>query len=301
MTVSTLASPESSPLVRVRADAALSIWLPVVAGSIFLYLPAYRDVASALTPNETGTQPICLLIWAWMLWSMRDLFTRFSPEGRRSVTGWSCIAAAMLLYTLGRSQEFLQLEIGSQIFLFAGVVLLLLEPGSLRKLWFPALFLFFLVPVPGSLMNAVLVPLKNAVSFIVSIVLYRLGFPIARDGVVLFIGHYQLLIADACSGLNSMVALSAIGFMYVYLAGHRRTLSNALLLLAVLPIAFLANIVRVCALVLTTYFEGDDAGQRFHDYAAFIEIAVVFGAFILLDRIIRAAFGRPGVGAPRLS
>jgi exosortase len=112
------------------------------------------------------------------------------------------------------------------------------------------------------------------------------GYPIARTGVVLVIDSYSLLIADACSGLNSMLALSGIGLLYVYLAGHSQRWMNAVLLLSILPIAFIANIIRVLLLVLVTYYEGDAAGRAFHDQAGVLEIALAFGGFFLLDHLM---------------
>src|SRR5262249_51966070 len=142
------------------------------------------------------------------------------------------------------------------------------------------------VPIPGSILDQLLLPLKEWVSSTVDAVLHGFGYPIARNGVLLMIGPYSLLIADACSGLNSMVALTGIGLLYVYLAGHSRRWITVALLLSVLPIAFLANIIRVAALVLITYYGGEASGRAFHDQASFVEIGLAFGAFFALEQLI---------------
>ena len=103
---------------------------------------------------------------------------------------------------------------------------------------------------------------------------------------VLTIGAYSLLIADACSGLNSMVALSGIGLLYVYLAGHASRAHNIALLLSILPIAFLANIIRVALLVLITYYGGESSGKAFHDHAGVLEVALAFGGFFAFDHLL---------------
>jgi exosortase len=276
---------------KVVAANARTVWLPIIAGALLLYVPAYVELTSAVVSKDgSSQQPVCLAIWLWTLWRQRRVFETFDAGSASSVAGWLLISLAAVCYAIGRAQEFFQLAIGSQVPLFAGVVLVLLGRSGLRRLWFSVLFLAFIVPAPGSLLNEILVPLKKVVSALVAQLLYSGGMPIARDGVVLYVGHYQLLIADACAGLNSMVALSAIGVLYVYLAGYRRWLPNALLLLAVLPIAFAANVLRVIGLVLVTYYYGADASEHFHDYAAYAEVAIVFGAFFLLDRLIRVAF-----------
>jgi exosortase/archaeosortase family protein len=84
-----------------------------------------------------------------------------------------------------------------------------------------------------------------------------------------------------------MVALSGVGLLYVYASGPANWQSRSILLLAILPIAFIANIVRVTLLVLLTYHGGERIGHLFHDFAGYLEIALAFGAFFALDRLIK--------------
>jgi len=105
----------------------------------------------------------------------------------------------------------------------------------------------------------------------------------------LSIGQYQMEVANACSGLNSMYSLSAIGILYLYLMRHSSGTRNVVLLLSLWPIAFAANIFRVIALVLITYYFGDAAGQGFfHGFAGIalfsIAIAMLFGLDYVLGR-----------------
>jgi exosortase len=112
-------------------------------------------------------------------------------------------------------------------------------------------------------------------------------------GVMLSIGQYKLLVADACSGLNSMFSLSALGLLYLYLMKYRSWLHNGLLLLAVLPIAFAANVIRVMALVLITYYFGDEAGQGFaHAAAGMVLFVAALMLLMLFDVFLRLIFFR---------
>jgi len=280
---------------RLRPASALR-WLPVAVGLLVLYLPTYLDLYHTHWRSEHGAHgPIILLISAWLAWRERAAFA--AADTRLPVVGWALLAIGLACYVLGRSQAFVQLEAGSQLPLLAGLVLALAGRGAFRRLWFPILFLVFLVPLPGSLLDAVLLPLKQLVSVVSEELLYGAGYPIARSGVVLQIGAYQLLIADACSGLNSMVALSGIGLLFVYLAAPASRVQGALLLLSILPIAFVANVTRVLVLLLVTYHFGDHAGQLVHDQAGYLEIVFAFGAFFGFDAALRAVFRRRG-GAP---
>jgi exosortase B len=258
-------------------------WIPVCLGLAWLYLPTYFDLYRVFWSTREGTySPVMLAFIVWLVWRERAAFALPRPNAP-STLGMAAFAVGLLAYILGRSQSFYNLEVGSQVPLLFGVVYLMLGKPGLKRLWFPILFLVFVVPIPGSLLDQILLPLKELVSRIVDNFLYAAGFPIARNGVVLMIGPYSLLIADACSGLNSIIAVSGIGLIYIYLAGRSNRWVNGVLLFSVIPIAFLANIIRVIALVLVTFYFGDGAGSSFHEQAGYLEIAVAFGAFFLLD------------------
>src|SRR5260221_13929530 len=96
----------------------------------------------------------------------------------------------------------------------------------------------------------------------------------------------MVTLADALSGLNSKNALTCVGLLYVYLSRPKNVLHGAILLALTLPIAFVANILRVSILVLVTYHFGDSAGHAFHDYAGYTEIAFAFGVFFVLDAML---------------
>ncbi len=142
--------------------------------------------------------------------------------------------------------------------------------------------------------------MKQWVSVIVEGVLYAVGYPISRTGVTMTIGQYQLLVADACSGLNSMFSLSALGTLFMYIMARKSKLHNAIMLASILPIAFAANIVRVIILVLVTYHLGDEAGQGFlHGAAGMVLMLVALVCFFALDGVLAKLGRRSSVVAER--
>jgi exosortase len=164
------------------------------------------------------------------------------------------------------------------------VLLLLKGTQGLRAAWFPVFYLIFMVPLPGTVVDALTEPLKHWISIIVVDVLHAVGYPIGRSGVMITVGRYELLVADACSGLNSMFSLAALGALFIHIMGRRSRLHTGLLVLAIVPIAFAANIVRVITLVLITYHFGDAAGQGFlHGAAGIVLMLVALLAFFALD------------------
>lgn len=262
-------------------------WYLVAGGLLSLYVPTYFNLIT-----ETWKKPeyahgfIVFLIALAIFWKNRNVLSTLSVKPR-GLTGGCLLAWGLAMYVIGRSQDILLLEVGSQLFVLSGILLLLYGLDVLRKLWFPVLFLVFLVPLPTFFIDTLTTPLKQHVSDIVEQLLYFAGYPIARSGVVLTIGPYQLLIADACSGLNSMFALSAMGILFIYLRGRANTPHNVILLASIIPIAFLANILRVIFLVLITFYLGDVAGQGFlHDAAGITEFTIALLALFALDSLV---------------
>lgn len=265
-----------------------SAW-PLVAGALILYLPTYWDLANGLwNTEEQAHGPIVLIVTLYLLWQQKDRLLAIADHARPQLAlGFLIMLFGLLLYAIGRSQNILIFEISSQIFLLLGVLLCTLGTAAVKAAWFALFFLIFMVPLPGFFVDAVTGPLKGYISVIAEWVLYEFGYPIARNGVILTVGQYQLLVADACSGLHSMFSLSAMGLLYLYLMQHTSMLRNAILMLAILPIAFGANIVRVMVLILVTYHLGDEAGQGFlHGFAGIMLFIIGLLFLFVLDGLL---------------
>ena len=261
----------------------LQPWLWVALGAAALYLPSYWNAAHGLwQSDEFGHAPLILGIVAWLFWQSRQAVEQ-APD-TPSDSGWLVLAAGLALYALGRTAGVSSVEFASQVFVAAAVLLLLKGRHGLRAAWFPVFYLVFMVPLPGTVVDALTEPLKHWISIIVVNVLHAAGYPIGRSGVMITVGRYELLVADACSGLNSMFSLAALGALFIHIMGRQSRLHTALLVLAIVPIAFAANIVRVITLVLVTYHFGDAAGQGFlHGAAGIVLMLVALLAFFALD------------------
>jgi exosortase B len=271
-----------------KAELSPARWLMLVAGWAAMYGPTYWDLSQTLwRTDEQFHGAIVLVVVAWLILGRRDQAVAqiAAPLG---LLGGILFGLGLLAYILGRSQDILLFEVGSQIPVLAGTLLVLQGRGAVRALWFPLVYLAFMIPLPGVLVDALTGPLKQWISAIAEHLLHAAGYPIARSGVMLTIGQYQLLVADACSGLSSMISLSAMGMLYLYLVGRSSWLHNTVLLASMLPIAFGANIVRVVLLVLVTYHLGDAAGQGFmHGFAGMVLFATALLLVIGIDRALR--------------
>jgi exosortase len=125
--------------------------------------------------------------------------------------------------------------------------------------------------------------------------LHALGYPIGSTGVTIQIAQYDLLVAAACAGLNSIISLTAICLFYIYLRHRANWRYAALLVLMIIPIAVFANFVRVILLILITYYFGDAAAQGFaHDFAGLVMFLISVLSIFALDGLatpIRRALG----------
>lgn len=283
--MSAILDAQSSP------RAAFLEWLPVLAGLLILYIPTFYDFAHGMwRDDEYAHGPIIVAVLIWLVWDKRQLLTA-SPTDTAPVPGIALLVFGLLLYTIGRSQGISILEISALMPILAGILLAMRGWHSLRAMWFMLLYVVYLVPLPGIFVDAVTGPLKQNVSTVAEQILYTAGYPIARSGVMLTIGQYQLLVADACSGLNSMFSLSAIGLLYLYLMHRKSWLHNGLILASLLPIAFCANILRVIFLVLVTYYFGDAAGQGFlHGFSGMVLFVVSLVIIIAIDTVLARIF-----------
>jgi exosortase B len=271
-----------------------ALW-SVLAGLAAMYVPTFANLASGLWSTEANAHgPIVLVVVLFLLWRLRGKLA-LGASLAASVIGGAALLSGLLLYVVGRSQGFPLFETASLLPVLIGTLLLLGGWKAVTVFWFPILFLAFLIPLPPFLVELMTGALKTKVSVIVDAVLYAAGYPVARDGVTLSIGPYQLLVADACSGLHSMFSLSAMGLLYLYLVEHKSAWRNSLLIAAILPIAFVANIVRVIILVLVTYYLGDAAGQGFVHGFAGITLFVIALLFLFAFDLLLGLFlkGRP--------
>jgi exosortase B len=293
--MSAVLTPTAPPLPLPR-----STWLPLAAGLAALLLPTYVRLHETLWNEEAYEHGIVVVaVFWWLVWRAQDRL-RALPLAPSVGLGSVTLGAGLFLYFVGRSQNLPLFEVTAHLPILAGTALLVWGPAALRVLWFPLFFLVFMIPLPGFVIVALTSNMKQYVSVAAESALYHAGYPIARDGVVISIGIYRMLVADACSGLNSIYSLAALGLLYMHITYRPGLARNAILLLAIVPIAVVANILRVIALILLTYHFGDDVGQGFmHNLSGVLLFVVALLALMSLDGVLRLFGGRPAPAASK--
>lgn len=268
---------------------ALREWWPAVVGLALLYGPSLYDLLRGIwSTDEQRHGPIVLAMAVWLVYRNWAAMERASMGQPSHAAGWPILIVGLLLYLLGRTEQILILEIGSVIWVLAGVLLLARGTAALKAQWFALFFMLFMVPLPGAFVDNVTMPMKLSVSYVAEHVLFWLGYPIGRTGVMLQIGQYKLLVADACAGLHTLFTLEALGLLYLNLVRHESAARNVLLALIIMPISFTANVLRVIVLCLITYHFGDAAGQGFlHGFAGLVLFLSALLLIIGMDSLLR--------------
>jgi exosortase len=198
------------------------------------------------------------------------------------------LAAAIPVYIFGRAFDFISVEVAAMMLAMFAAAYLYVGLAVLKLLWFPIFYLGFMIPLPGWVLDAVTQPLKIFISEWVTHILALAGYPVARVGVTIYVAQYQLLVEDACAGLNSLISLTSIGLFYVYILHNSSWRYSALLLGLVVPIAIAANCVRVIALVLITYYFGDAAAQGYlHKFAGMVTYTSALLLIFAVDTVLQ--------------
>jgi exosortase B len=268
------------------ASAQIWPWLPVLAAAA-AYTPTFLKLIDGPWQTEQeGHGPLIIAACLWLAWSSREKLkgAELCPA---PVAGWTSLALGLTMLFLSRTQDLVSIEVLSEIPVIAGCVLLLAGWKTLRILAFPIGFLLFTVPAPGWMVDGATVPLKVFISDLVTRVLYAAGYPIAQNGVVIMIGPYQLLMKDACAGMNSIFALSAIGMFYVYAFRWESKIRALILLATIIPITIVANFIRVVALVLIAYYGGVELIDGIlHDLTGILLFVIALVLVFICDGIL---------------
>jgi exosortase B len=277
------------------------LWPGLLAGSFLAaYIPTVLSLVDGPWQTEQeGHGPLIIAASLWLVWQSRERL-RTVEISAAPVSGWASLLMGLALMFLARTQGVLTVEVLSIIPVIAGCILVSAGWPTLRILAFPIGFLFFAVPMPDWLIDAATVPLKVFISNIVTRVLYAAGYPVAQNGVMIMIGSYQLLVKDACSGMNSIFALSAIGVFYAYAFRWEEKIRSLLLLAAIVPITVIANFIRVFTLVLIAYYGGPDMLEGIvHDLTGIGLFIVAVVLLFLLDGFLGLCAALLGIGKLR--
>ena len=209
-----------------------------------------------------------------------------SASRRPSHSGLLLLAGSLLCFIAGQFGSELFLTRISMIGVLAGMVLFVLGWQHLKLLAFPLAFLLLMVPLPAILFNQIAFPLQLLASRMGEVAIAASGVPVLREGNVLFLPGRTLEVAEACSGIRSLMTLVTLAIVLGYFM-ERRTSVRLLIVLAAIPIAVIANATRVAGTGLTSYWISPAAAEGFfHTFSGWIMFIVALAGLLAFQRVL---------------
>jgi exosortase len=260
---------------------------PMAIGLALLAVPLLMDLASQTWRQEDGIQgPFVLATAAWLFWRHWDKLEGVQPP-KTVWPAFGLMVLSLALFVFGRATDYVTFEaagVYGAIFCAFGARF---GVKGLKLFWFPFLYLLFAVPPPTYLLNTMTIPLKHGAATVSTEILSAIGLPVVHEGVTILVAQYQLLVEDACSGMNSIIGLTAVCLLYIHLSRASHPAYALLLAALAPPIAIMANTVRIMAIILITYSFGDAVAQSFiHQLAGLLLFAVALLLIFAIDSLI---------------
>jgi exosortase len=174
----------------------------------------------------------------------------------------------------------------SMLGVIAGAVLFIYGWEHLRILAFPIGFLLLMIPIPAIIFNQIAFPLQLLASQFGEFALTVAGIPVLREGNVITLSNTTLEVAEACSGIRSLISLLTLAIVYGY-AIERRNWARVVLALASIPVAIAANGVRVAGTGIAAHYVGPEAAEGFfHEFSGWLLFVVAFALLFAVQRLI---------------
>lgn len=232
------------------------------------------------------------LFSAFVIWQDRDRLARIDP--RPAWFGLAVLAAGLCLLIIGQMGAELFLARFSLLLLLAGVVILFYGWNLFRAVMFPWAFLLLMIPIPAIVLNQITFPLQLLASRVAAAILPLLGVPIFREGNVISLPRMTLEVAEACSGIRSLMSLVTLAIIYGYLL-EKRLWVRWVLALASVPIAVAANSVRIIGTgLLVQYWDPNKAEGFFHASWGWIIFVIALAMLYALHRLIDMVWREKG-------
>ena len=226
------------------------------------------------------------LFVAYLVWDQRESLRRVPIKP--TWAGLSVVLPALLMLVVGVFGANDYLARLSFVLLSAGLIWTLGGPGMLGRTKFMLAVLLLAIPLPTILFNRITLPLQLFASSIASTLLPLAGVPVLRDGNVIGLASMQLEVAEACSGIRSLLSLFTVALMMGYFL-ERSTWRRLLLALVSIPVAIVANVIRIFATGLCVqYWNPDKAEGFFHEFSGWLIFVVSLTCLYLVHRSMAA-------------
>jgi len=281
---------KSSGIVRLNAFANQSLKGILAFGALIgslalLYAGVLRDLVRDWSTDDNYSHGFLIVpIAAYLVWERR----RALAEATRvpSVAGLVTIVLGLALLVAGMLGAELFLTRVSLLWVLAGAITFVLGWGHLKILLFPLLFLALMIPIPALIFNQIAFPLQLVASRVGAAGLSAFDIPVLREGNVIALATIQLEVAEACSGIRSLISLLTLGIVLGYFMDGRSWV-RVTLALATVPIAVLSNGLRVAGTGVAAHYYGNPAAEGFlHTFSGWIVFVVALAMLLIVQQVL---------------
>lgn len=263
-------------------------WIPFVLLAL-MFLPTIYDLVIDWWEDSNYSHGFLIpLVSGYWLYGQRDELSKINQQHDRR--GLIVLAFSLLLFVMANgAAEYFTLRL-SFVMALVGLIYAIFGLELLKKIWFPLFFLLFMIPIPYVIYYAISFPMQQLASVITVYGLDFLGMAVIRQGNIIHVGNHSLEVAEACSGIRSLVALLALGAIFAR-SSQKRFSAQFVLFLSTIPIAVVGNVIRVLLTTILVATGGDFILEEpFHSGMGLIVFIVAFVGLSLLSVILRRVF-----------
>jgi exosortase len=268
-----------------RAVLAASL---LAAGLLWTYGAVLAGLVRQWSADDNYSHGFFVIpLAAFFAWERRERL--FQAARRPSAAGLALILLSLVLFVAGTFGAELFLTRASLIGVLAGAILFIWGREHLRVLLFPIAFLLLMIPLPAIIFNQIAFPLQLLASQAGESVIAAAGIPVLREGNVLHLPARTLEVAEACSGIRSLVSLITLAIVLGYFT-EPRVRARIAIAVAAVPIAIIANAARVAGTGLVAEWVSPAAADGFfHSFSGWLVFIVAFAGLLLFQRALSAA------------
>ena len=269
----------------------------LAAGFFVVYSAVITTLVHDWRTNDNDSHGFLIVpIALYFAWERRERLR--NATRRPSVLGIVVIIGSLAMLVAGMLGAELFLTRMSIIGTATGIVLYVWGREHLRTLAFPLAFLLLMVPLPAILFNQIAFPLELLASRVGELTLSSLAIPVLREGNVIVLSTTSLEVAEACSGIRSLIALLTLGIVFGYFVDSRVSVRTAIAL-ATVPVAVVANGLRVAGTGVAAHYYGPGVADGFfHMFSGWLVFVVAFAMLVLVQRAVtRLLRATPATGS----
>jgi len=258
----------------------------VLGALILVYWSVITGLVGAWSTDDNYSHGFFIVpLAAFFIWERRGVIA--AAPMQPSPLGLAVVAGSLFLLAAGLLGSELFLSRVSIVFALVGVVLFLFGWPTLRVLLFPLAFLLLMIPLPALIFNKIAFPLQLLASQVGEQTISSLDIPILREGNILILANAQLEVAEACSGIRSLVSLFTLGIVFGYFVDHRVWVRSVIALSAI-PVAILTNALRVASAGVAAHNYGAAGVEGvFHEFSGWVVFIVAFLMMLALQRLLQ--------------